>query len=172
MELIFYTFKGCMAVFVFSVGFHLLHSPDISDFQGAITIDSLGPDTVSDIQIESYHIEDKRDEGHFRMAEQGDDETKTHYDDGGEKGYLRPDVRFQGFEYRIPETAPDHDNGQLTEAQIQENLIFVFYLYGDFILHGTGVCKIFEDFQLVHYSLFPLKSQENRRIFRVFLLTF
>jgi len=133
------TFKGLVTVFVFSIVFYFFESPNVSDFERIVTVDSLGPDAISDIEIESYEIQHKRNESHFRMTKKRDNDSDSGDDNRGEECYIRSHIRFQGFEYHISEPSSDHDDGELTETQIQKDFIFIFYLYGDFVLHGMSL---------------------------------
>lgn len=69
------------------------------------------------------------------MTKEGDDDSKARDENRRKEGDTRPNIRFKGFEYRITKTPADHHDGELTKAQIQENFILIFYLYGDFVLH-------------------------------------
>lgn len=135
MQLILHILECLVVIFVFLIGLYLVYGTDISDFQRIVAVDSFAPHTVPYIEIEPYEIEKKRDESHFRMTEEGDDDSEPGDDDRRKKRYRCSDVRFQGFECRIAEAATDHDDGELTETQIQKDLILVLYLYWDLVLH-------------------------------------
>lgn len=138
MELIFDTFIYFVARSFLSDEFLLFDGFEVSDLDVRITVDSLGPGPVPDIEIESDEIEYKRKESHLSMPEESHNDTNTSHDNRREESYFRSDIGFERLENRVPDTASDHHDRQLSDRKIQKDLIFIFDLYGDLILHIFG----------------------------------
>lgn len=133
-ELIFDTLVGFVAGFLTGAGFYLVVRFYVSNLDHGIAVDSLGPDAGGDIKIHTYEVEYEGEEGHLGMFEERDDHSDTDDDHGREECNLGSDIGLHRLEYRVPEPTSDHDDHELADREIEEYLVLVFDLDGDFVL--------------------------------------
>lgn len=133
-----------MTILFLSCGFDFLKGSNIANLQGIVAVDSFGPRTIRDIEIESYKIQEKRYEGHLGMTKKSYHYSNTRNNNSRKEGDVCTDIRFQRFKDTIAESTPNHYDKKLSNTEIEEDFILILYLYGDFILHGNRVYKVYK----------------------------
>lgn len=69
------------------------------------------------------------------MAEESHDHAYSGDYYGWKERYIRSHIWRKGRKYAVTESSADHDDHELAQTQIEEYLVFIFYLYGDLVLH-------------------------------------
>lgn len=141
MEFVLHTFIDLVTGFLIDAGFLEICGSDVSDLDVRVAIDSLTPGARAGIEIHTDEIEYKGKKRHLGMPKEGDDDTDDDNDDGREGSHALPDIRSQGFEDCVADSRSGHDNRELSDTQIEKNLILIFNLDGDFVLHKPNFVK-------------------------------
>lgn len=98
MELILDALVHFVTGSLFSDEFLFFDGFEVTDLDVRITVDSLGPDTVGDIEIQTDEIEHKRDKCHLGMSEKGNDYTDTDDDNSWKESNLSSDIGLERLE--------------------------------------------------------------------------
>lgn len=80
------------------------------------------------------------------MPKKSNNNTESYHDNRRKECYRSSNIWFKGFKNGVPESATDHYNTNLSEREVEKNFIFIFYLYGDFILHRENSRKTIKSF--------------------------
>lgn len=96
----------------------------------------LRPDMFPPVELEPYEIQHEGHESHFAVLEKCDDEGDHGDDHSREDRDSSPGVLLDALEDRIGYSEADHQDDDLPQAQIEEDLILILHLYGYLVLHG------------------------------------
>lgn len=72
------------------------------------------------------------------MAKKRYDRREPENDNGWEKRNTRIYAFGQRCEDGVGDPSSHHQYGELPDSETEDDLVFIFYLYGDFVLHAEN----------------------------------
>ena len=93
------------------------------------------PESLATIQLETEKIQKKREKSHLRDTHERDQYAENREWGCDDECDDRRERSLETTKNPIRESSPDHHDRELAKRESEDDHIFIFYLYWNFILH-------------------------------------